>query len=50
MNTPWRDDAASWRAVQLLEANAPLIRKEVYIYIYMCVCVCVLIKGVRYIP
>ena len=38
MNTPWRDDAASWRAVQLLEANAPLIRKEVYIYICVCVC------------
>ena len=48
MNTPWRDDAASWRAVQLLEANAPLIRKEEYIYVYKCVCV--LIKGVRYIP
>ena len=52
MNTPWRDDAASWRAVQLLEANAPLIRKEVFIYVYVRACVraCLseLTNGVRY--
>ena len=28
-NTPWRDDAVSWRSVRLLEASAPLIRDEV---------------------